>query len=837
MLRKFFFQVAVTSRQVRRLILFSSFLGTSIMYAAKGPDILTIERSVELALAQNPEVAAPKRSLEAAQFELRSIRSKRLAKLTGDVYGAKVIDGGDQVVSSNLILKQPIVDGGKISASIEAARLNIKAQEATLSKTERTIEERVKKGYYTLTTLQDLLLIKQGALHQLQQHAERIHILFKKGMVPKVEVLKVELAIAQAQQDLFEHKSDIEYNRAAFNQVLGRGLTDPFELAPLADYVPISFNLEEWLKIGMDNRPELAEIENVIRESELQIKIAKSDLFPQVSVIGRYERQKDIYIDTERWLSAISATMDIWSWGETRTKIRQAREKVAESNFNRQAIKNQIELELRKAYFSLVSGQQKLELAKKVIGFAEEYYRIQDLRFKNGRATNTELLEAQFNLTKAKAFYSVLLNAFRVSQATAELMLGVRSLDLRETPESKMTDDEFLALVERKAFDFFLQNQDGTTGLFADTVHGDASIAVTGFGLTALCVGVDRQWITEAEGKRRALLALKTFRGGPQAPAEGKYGFFYHFLEMKTGRRAGRSEVSSVDTALLVAGALTAGEYFGGEVKESSEIIYAQVDWPKFLNRKTNLFYMGWTPEEGFQKWQWNMYTDETILVNLLAIGAPRNPVNTSVFYAWERVKLGNGNRLIIPSWQGALFTYQYAHAWFDFRNLIDGSGADWWHNSVEATMANIEFCEAKSDIFKSFGKESWGITAYDTPAGYVMDHGFPPALSGKPVFDGTLSPSGPAGSIVFTPRQSIAALRRMYRSYPRLWGVYGFKDSFNLDNNWFSTSYYGLGQGITLLMIENFRSELIWRTFMKNQNIRVAIRRAKFNVASGRRR
>lgn len=423
-----------------------------------------------------------------------------------------------------------------------------------------------------------------------------------------------------------------------------------------------------------------------------------------------------------------------------------------------------------------------------------------------------------------------------LNSSNKALVVGARPQEKDEARDLKLDDDEFLDLISRKAFDFFREKQSPVTGLFADTIGGDASIAVTGFGLTALCIGAEKGWITKDEARKRVLRCINVLLKNPNTSndiaTKRKDGFFYHFLDMKTAERAGKAEVSTVDTALLICGAITAGEYFGGEVKMAAEMLYREVEWNKFLDKAANLFFMGWTPEKGYLKWRWNVYTDEVMLLSLLAIGSPSHPVSPDVFYAWLRKKgsYKNGEPFIC-SWQGALFTYQYAHAWFDFRNKLDKEGIDWWENSVNAVRASIEFCSDNADRYKGFGRDSWGITSYDTPEGYNMSCGFPPCLSGKPVYDGTVSPSGPAGSIVFTPIESLNALRNFYNNQDKLWGRYGFKDSYNLDKNWYSQQYFGLGEGITLLMIENFRTNFVWKIFMKNEHIQRAMEKAGFKA------
>ena len=408
---------------------------------------------------------------------------------------------------------------------------------------------------------------------------------------------------------------------------------------------------------------------------------------------------------------------------------------------------------------------------------------------------------------------------------------------LMDCPVQPISDDEFLDMVERKAFDFFNDHQNIDTGLFYDTTGGgDASIASTGFGLAALCIGAERGWIAKEDASKRILSALDAFIPKPdkeESLAEGRYGFFYHFLDPHTGKRAGKSEISTVDTAILVAGALTSGEYFGGEIKEKADKIYSRVEWDKFLSRDypmKNLFSMGWSPERGFLESYWDYYTDEGILITLLAIGSPTHPAPQEVFYAWMRNKgnYGKGAQFIY-SWHGALFSYQYANAWFDFQGIVDKQGVNWFENSTNATIANRQFCIDNSEKFKGFGPNSWGITSMARPEGYTMHFGVPPTGNGEPQYDGTLSPTGPAGSIVFTPYLSLSALKYMYINYPRLWGQYGMRDSFNADKNWYSPIYYGIGEAMILLPIENFRTGFVWKHFMKDEYVKDALKKAGF--------
>ncbi|MFC2149315.1 glucoamylase family protein [Candidatus Auribacterota bacterium] len=491
------------------------------------------------------------------------------------------------------------------------------------------------------------------------------------------------------------------------------------------------------------------------------------------------------------------------------------------------------------------------------------------------------------------------------SEWDSSVLAGKRDLRFRAvavTPEGKtapfdkvvcgcsikdIAAKEFLDALERKAFQYFLDNQSGDTGLFRDTAgRGDASIAVTGMGLTAICIGVERGWIDRDDARRRVLKAVRFFargddaegpakRAGPpkkkefvedlldlettktviggivsavEAPVKGiveavsggpdriaKDGFFYHFLDYDTGARAGRSEISTVDTALLLCGLITAGEYFGGDIKRLAKRIYSDMNWPAFqdgsaLDGRT-LFFMGWTPEKGFLDGRWDYFSDETILVTLLALGSPSKNIPGKVFYDWKREKgcYGGGDPFIY-SWYGALFSYQYAHLWFDLRSVVDSEGVNWFENSALATLANRRFCIDNSAEFKTYGPQTWGISSALLPKGYTMSHGSIPNGDRCATHDGTVAPLGMAASISFAPFHVLSSLRYLDHEYPLLRGKYGLKNSFNLKDRYFAPTDYGLDLGAFLIALENFRSGFVWKYFMKNEFVKKAVEKAGFD-------
>jgi hypothetical protein len=398
--------------------------------------------------------------------------------------------------------------------------------------------------------------------------------------------------------------------------------------------------------------------------------------------------------------------------------------------------------------------------------------------------------------------------------------------------------EELLELESRACFEFFWKevNTDKNSpgfGLIRDRVPSDgtmASIAAVGFGLTAIVVGVERGWIEYRQGYERTLGTLNTLWNN----VEHVNGFYYHFIDINTGRRYRNCEVSNVDTAIAICGALTAAEYFGGEVKERAQQIYERVNWEWFRDPARNQFYMGYSPEKGFEGY-WDFYAEQ-MMMYFLGAASPTYPVNSDMFYSFIRHEATYNNDLsFINSWYGSIFTYQFSHAWFDFKGLVDKDGVDWWQNSVKASIASRQYCIDESKKYKTFGENSWGLTACDGPYGYSGRYGAPPSgskLMGKYNThhrnDGTIPTCGAAGSIVFTPVEAINALSYYYENFPQLWGKYGFKDAYNLDVSpaWFAEDYIGIDKGITLLMIENYRTNLVWDIFMKNKYVQLGIER-----------
>lgn len=425
----------------------------------------------------------------------------------------------------------------------------------------------------------------------------------------------------------------------------------------------------------------------------------------------------------------------------------------------------------------------------------------------------------------------LLLLAALCAQAAPRARSGVERKADDGGYELTRADVEFLEDLSHRAFLYFLEHADAGTGLVLDRArtsgeahapghpsHNIASSAATGFGLTALCAGAERGWVTRAEARRRVLTTLRFF--AERAPRE--HGWFLHWMDAATGERRWQSEFSSIDTALLLAGVLTARQCFreDPEVVRLSTHIYERVDFNWMLNGHPTLLSHGWRPESGFIKTRWDTYSEHLIL-QLLAIGSPTHPITPRIWRAWSRKRITYAGYTFMND--GPLFTHQYTQGWADLRGRREDRYpfTDYFENSAAATRAHRQFCIDLSSEFPAYGPDVWGISASDSERGYVA-WGGPPR---DPAIDGTVVPYAAAGSLAFTPDISLAALRALQERYgARTFGRYGFADAFNPNTGWVGPDVIGLDQGITLLAAENLRDGLIWRHFMKNAEITRAL-------------
>jgi hypothetical protein len=386
-------------------------------------------------------------------------------------------------------------------------------------------------------------------------------------------------------------------------------------------------------------------------------------------------------------------------------------------------------------------------------------------------------------------------------------------------------DDQFLDELERSSFLFFWEQANPQTGLIKDrcNVHINdtgvvASVASTGFGLTAICIAEKRGFISHQDARLRVIATLVfLWRKLPT-----HRGFFYHFANINTGERIWDSEVSSVDTAILLCGILTCRQHFQDrDIIDLAHAIFDRVDWT-WLSEDTSLLPHGWTPEFGFLPYKWDYYS-ELMMIYLLGMGSSSHPLRPEAWLAWKRIAFEYDGLHYIGSF-APLFVHQYSQAWFDFRHKRD-KYADYFQNSAIATEVHRRFCVELGRTFPDYSDDLWGITASDSDKGYVI-WGGPPAMG--PI-DGTVVPAAPGGSLPFLPEATMRVLKNVRNHYPQAWSRYGFVDAFNPLKKWYDTDIVGIDTGITMLMAENARSGFVWETFMKNPEAQRGMANAGF--------
>lgn len=431
-------------------------------------------------------------------------------------------------------------------------------------------------------------------------------------------------------------------------------------------------------------------------------------------------------------------------------------------------------------------------------------------------------------------------------------------------------DAALLDSVQRRTFDFFWERTNPGNGLTPDRwpTPSFSSIAAVGFALTAYPIGAERGWITRDEAADRTLATLRFFWTAPQGPAArgmaGHKGFFYHFLDMNTGERFETVELSTIDTALLLAGALFCQSYFDGStgteaaIRALADSLYRRAEWT-WIQPNKPLVNHRWRPEDGFSVSDWHGY-DESMILYILALGSPTFPIDSTAwtaftatnrwmsFYGYEHVNFA------------PLFGHQYSHVWIDFRGIRDpymrGRGIDYFENSRRAALSQRAYATANPSGFREYGGDIWGLTAADGPIDTVMTidgrriqfwtYSARGAAATEVRDDGTIAPTASAASIAFTPQESMRAIRAMReRANGVLYQRYGFLDSFNptlrdtlvrvrhgrVDPvaGWIDGDYLGIDQGPIVAMIENFRSDLVWKTMRRNPYIVRGLQRAGF--------
>jgi hypothetical protein len=426
----------------------------------------------------------------------------------------------------------------------------------------------------------------------------------------------------------------------------------------------------------------------------------------------------------------------------------------------------------------------------------------------------------------------------------------------------------FFDELEARTFRYFWDLADAESGLVPDRYPSPSpsSIAAMGFALTAYPIGVERGYVKRGEAASRVKATLRFFAEAPQGPGPtgqtGHHGFFYHFLELRRGERAGPGvELSTIDSSLLLAGVLFCESYFDrggeeGEIRELAERIYTRVDW-SWAAPRPPLVARAWKPETGFYGDDWRGY-DESMILYLLALGSPTHPLPEGAWsefistYRWQEY-YGRPHVNFAP-----LFGHQYSHVWVDFRGIQDAymreRGIDYFENSRRATLAQRDYAIENPGGWRGYGPKVWGLTACDGPQAEATLQGRPRvfksywargAAAGDVRDDGTIAPTAALGSLPFAPETVIPTILEVHRLYgAHLYATYGFLDAFNPSvpegtpvkkgrvvrgEGWFDTDYIGIDQGAILSMIENARSALIWRVMKRNPHLRRGLIRAGF--------
>jgi len=415
------------------------------------------------------------------------------------------------------------------------------------------------------------------------------------------------------------------------------------------------------------------------------------------------------------------------------------------------------------------------------------------------------------------------------------------------TPNPFPNNDAFLDYLEQANFDFFWYTANPANGLIPDRSTTSAcSIASVGFGLTAIGIAIDHGWVTRDQGAARVLTTLNTFWNGPQGTnATGEIGYngwFYHYLDMNGATRSGSSELSSIDTVLLLGGILYCKQYFNGANATETNIqtlageIFNRVNWlwmSPDITGGTNAVRQGWLPDTGFSTFgEWKGY-DEGMLIYLLGMGAATNPLPAACWNYWTSgynwATFYGYSFVTFPP----LFGHEYSHCWVDFRHVGDSymnaQNSTYFENSHRAALAQQAYCIANPGNngigWSGYSSLNWGLTASDDPSGYAV-HGAPPADNDN----GTIAFTASGGALAFAPEIALPSMENFYsKGRTHFWTQYGFIDAYNLQQAWFDNAEIGIDQGPIVIMAENYRNQNIWKLFMQNPEIQRGLQQAGF--------
>lgn len=449
----------------------------------------------------------------------------------------------------------------------------------------------------------------------------------------------------------------------------------------------------------------------------------------------------------------------------------------------------------------------------------------------------TSLGFCDLNVSDGQTYY------YQVTALTTASQESLPSTNVSTVPNPFASNDAFLDYVQQANFDYFWYTANPTNGLVPDraSIGLGCSIAAVGFGLTAIGIGIDHGWISRTQGVARVLATLNTFLSGPQGPGTtgviGYNGWFYHYLDMNTATRASNSELSSIDTTLLLAGILYAKQYFNGtnadetSIRTMASAIFNGVNWNWFA-QGTNAVSMQWLPTTGFASANWVGY-DEAMIIYILGLGTATNPLPASAWPRWTTGYIWAANYydqayVQFPS----MYVHVFSHCWVDFRHIADAymtnKSSTYFENSRRAALDQWSYCIANPGGFVGYSSNVWGLNASDDPDGYALH-----AITGTPItgFDnGTIAPGAAGGAMAFAPDIALPTLQYLYNhGRTALWTDYGFIDAFNQSVQWYDTDEIGIDQGPIVIMIENYRTQRVWQLFMQNAEVQRGLQRAGF--------
>lgn len=419
------------------------------------------------------------------------------------------------------------------------------------------------------------------------------------------------------------------------------------------------------------------------------------------------------------------------------------------------------------------------------------------------------------------------------------------------------SDEKMLDSIQQKTFLYFMNEHHPDWGIVKDrtTKWAPASIAATGFGIPCYAIGAERNWITREEAAEITLKILRFFKNSVQSAdtnVTGYKGWYYHFLRMNSGTREWKCELSSIDTGILMMGVIFARNYYNGENATEKEIrslanqLLERIDWDFMAMPDSGKFAstisMGWTPEKGLHDYGWEGY-NEGLFLYILAAGSGMKDIETKYnawlkTYKWYTPYEGLSHVAFPP-----LFGHQFSQSFIDFRGIYDDymrkKGIDYFENSRRATLVQQKYAEENPKGWKGYDSLCWGITASDGPTdrynkGKMKFHGYAGRGTSGPDFnyfdDGTLAPYGPLSSLPFAPATVLSTIRNINEKYgDKLWGKYGYYDSFNPTLNWYNDDFLGIDEGPLLMMTENFRTGMVWNYMMKDEVIQTGLKKLGF--------